>query len=145
MCVVKSCIQPVGESPTRPNGAGVAHRRYRVLRGVPRGALRSVDRNCAGRNALSGVKVSSPDNTLRGGRPFMEQGMQHRRVENDGTTGVQVHGMYRRLNVEHKRSVLSRGEAPFPCLKSQRQGSETKARVTLETEVRCLHSSQEVG
>ena len=33
---------------------------YRVLRGSSRGALRSVDRNCAGRHASS-VKGSSPD------------------------------------------------------------------------------------
>ena len=144
MCVVKSCIQPVGESPTRPNGAGVAHRRYRVLRGVPRGALRSVDRNCAGRNALSGVKVSSPDNTLRGGRPSMEQGMQHLCVENTGTTGVQVHGMYRRLSTEHKRSTRSRGKVALPRLKSRGQGLETKERVILWVEVRCLQSSGEV-
>ena len=56
---------PVRENGTRPRRLSVTAARvprYRVLRGASRGVLRSVDRECAGRNALSGVKVSSPDN-----------------------------------------------------------------------------------
>ena len=153
MCVVKSCTQPVGESPTRGNGTteeaasscgSGESSRYRVLGVASRGAGLSVDRNCAGRNANSeaGVKVSSPDNNLRGGGPSMEQGTQHRRLAKVGTTGVQVHGMYRRLSTEHKRSASSRGCHFISSPSSQRQGMKAKVRVILEAEVRCPHSSE---
>lgn len=145
MCVVKSCTQPAGESPARENTTGATWARYRVLGVASRDAGLSVDRNCAGRNALSGVKVSSPDNILRGGRPIMEQGMQHFRVENESTTGVQVHGMYRGLSTKHKRSVLSRGNEFVSCPRVHAQGLKAKRQTILETEVRSLHSSVEVG
>ena len=68
-CAVKDAPYPAGESPARgnrlrPGAAKSCDRadasRYRVLREVlSRGSPRSVDRECAGRNASS-VKVSSP-------------------------------------------------------------------------------------
>lgn len=152
MCVVESCAQPVGESPTRENGtteevasscSSGESSRYRVLGVASRGAGLSVDRDCAGRNASS-VKVSSPDNILRGGGPSMQQGTQHRRLQSVGATGVQVHGMYRRLSTEHKRSASSRGNAGS-APSSQGQGLKAKARVILEAEVRCPHSSERSG
>jgi hypothetical protein len=149
MCVVESCAQPVGESPTLGNGtpeqaaSGCSSRessRYRVLGVASRGAGLSVDRNCVGRNAPS-VKVSSPDNNLRGGGPSMKQGTQHRRPQSVGAAGVQVHGMYRRLSTEHKRSASSRGRSTSDP-SSQSQGLKAKVRVILQAEVRCPHSSE---
>ena len=124
---------------------------YRVLRVASRGAARSVDRDCAGRNASS-VKVLSPDNHLIsvvaehvcvGDQKSPSEGSTHLRV---GTTGVQVHGMYRRLVTEHKRSAQSRAEANRPWPRAEGQGVTTQSYAAiLRAEVRCPHSSDEAG
>jgi len=62
-----------------------------------------------------------------------------------GTTGVQVHGMYRRPVTEHKRSAQSRVEANRPWPKAEGQGVLSKSAAILRAEVRCPHSSVEAG
>jgi hypothetical protein len=145
MCVVKSCNEHAGESPVCGNTTGSAWSQNRVLGVASREVALSVDRSCAGRNAFSSVKVSSPDNILRGGRPTMEQGMQHRRLTHDGTTGVQVHGMYRRLVTKHKSSASSRRNACTPRARVASQDQKIKQVTILAAEVRCLHSSEDAA
>jgi hypothetical protein len=136
---------------------------YRVLRGSSRGALRSVDRECAGRNAIS-VKGSSPDNqtvwwwpsqyeeakaasnatrTLSRVAPrvLAERGQ---RLAFD-TTGVQDHGMYTRPAAERERSARSRTTAVRPRSKASEQGVMPEFKAILLAEVRCARSSEEVG
>jgi hypothetical protein len=118
---------------------------YRVLRGSSRGALRSVDRECAGRNAIS-VKGSSPDkqdlpwwpsqyeeakatsNATRtlsrvALRVLAERGQ---RLAFD-TTGVQDHGMYTRPAAERERSARGRITAIRPRSRVEGQGFKSKS------------------
>ena len=165
MCVVKlsstsGCEADEATSPVCGNRVTVdaamrcyhrAPSQYRVLRAVPpRGGPRSVDRDCAGRNATS-VKVSSPVNHLisvvaehvfEGDQKSPSEGNTHLRV---GTTGVQVHGMYRGLVTERKRSAPSRTEAKRPWSRANGQGVMSKSGAILRAEVRCPHSSGEAG
>lgn len=147
-------------SPARGNRAtgGAAPRcdprapsRYRVLRLPSRGGGRSVDRDCAGRNAAS-VKEVEPRqsrsfvvaeqvSTTTRGSPGSE-GSTSRKA---GTTGVQDHSMYRRSMTEHLSSASSRADAQRPWPVTSGQGLRPKSRATLDAEVRCLHCSLEAG
>ena len=155
MCAKRSWHQPAGESPARENrprpeavdncDRAVASR-YRVLRAVlPRGIPRSVDRECAGRNATS-VKVVEPRQTdnFRGGRASMRKRRQHRPSQTIDTTGVQDHGMYTRLMSEPGRSRRSPIQGSGLGSKVGWQGVMTESVPTiLRREVRCVHSSKE--
>ena len=123
--------------------------RYRVLRvAVSRGTPRSVDRECAGRNASS-VKVSSPD---RHAVPWWPSQYEEAKAAptgytHVGTTGVQGHGMYTRQVSEPGRSARS-GASKFVShgrSSSEGQGLRTKSRARARAEVRSRHSSEEVG
>ena len=142
---------PVRGKPRLLRGDGS---RYRVLRGPSRGRLRSVGREYAGRSAAS-VKGSSPDkrqilwwpsqyeeakaaSTLRRA-PSGDQSPS--RV---GTTGVLDHGMYTRLAAERERSASGRA-TQRPRSRVSGQGVESKSKTIPGAEVRCFHSSEEVG
>jgi hypothetical protein len=138
---------------------------YRVLRvALPRGSPRSVDRECAGRNA-KGVKGSSPERqffpwwpshyteakaTSKGLRVPCRTGAQSgssSALQRNpfGTTGVLDHGMYTRPAVERERSVASRANDVRPRLRVSGQGVMSESKTILEAEVRCSRSSGEVG
>jgi len=167
MCVTKlpltsGCGRRATAEPS-PVGGSTSGSPYRVLRGSPRGALRSVDRDCAGRSATS-AKVSSPDKQplpwwpsvyaaakAASGTKRVPQGTAARRVVSAGlqrrvlgTTGVQVHGMYRRPAAERERSARGRA-TQRPRLRVSEQGVTTEFKTIPRAEVRCLHSSGEVG
>src|SRR4051794_6391256 len=117
MCAKQSLKQPVGEwaleirvreflMPNSPTPGNTIRSGYHSWRPSPRGSGRSPVRNDAGRNALSGVKVSSPvklpvpewpsvyevsDAVIASAAKATPIGFPV------GTPGVQVHGMYRRL------------------------------------------------
>jgi len=166
MCEVR--LSPTGgggsadEAPTSPvcgNGAiGEAASccdlrappQYRVLRPSPRDGGRSVDRNCAGRNATS-VKGVEPRQTLRSvvaeqvcTRPeyWSREASTSRKA---GTTGVQDHSMHRRPVTEHLRSARGRAEAQRPWSKAKGQASRPESKAILRAKVRCLHCSEEAG
>ena len=146
-------------SPVRGNRAteGAAHRcdlralsRYRVLRGASRGALRSVDRECAGRNATS-VKDVEPRQTHSsvvaervwpspGNR--LSEGSTSRKA---GTTGVQDHGMYTRQVAVRLRSAASLVATPRPKPATDEEGLRPNFPATTLAEVRCSRSSDEAG
>ena len=121
--------------------------RYRVLReALSRGSPRSVDRECAGRNASS-VKVSSPVKHIRS---VVAEHVCSSEGSIDGlravdTTGVQVLGMYTRLVSEPGRSPA--GEAQRMSLRfiAQGQGVTAKSWVSAAGEIRSRRSSEEVG
>jgi len=140
-------------SPVCKNTFGL---QYRVLREprASRGAPRSVDRKCVGRNALS-VKGLSPDNRVFMWWPskyavakaasFTRRGLCwpiQRRVS--GTTGVLDHGMYTRSAVERERSASGRIKVVRPRSRVSGQGVMSKSKTIPDAEVRCLHSSEEV-
>ena len=128
------------------------YRQYRVLRAASsRGGPRSVDRDCAGRNAEVGVKGLSPEKP-----PLPWWPSRYCRDQNIGrakaaltlwvgTTGVLDHGMYSRPTSKRERSVQSRAEAKRPWLRDVRQGLKAESASILSAEVRCLHSSDEAG
>jgi hypothetical protein len=168
MCVTKLLLTSEcrpGDVPGRSLVSGNSERSlYRVLRFVPRGAERSVDRECAGRNATS-VKGLSPDNQVFPWWPsqyeeakaapglmrvpcwtavesVFDSTQQH---VNFGTTGVLDHGMYTRPAAERERAVRSRITSVRPRSRVGGQGVTTKSMPTiLLTAVRCAHSSEEV-
>jgi hypothetical protein len=134
------------------------HGWYRVLRAAsPRGGPRSVDRDCAGRNAIGGgmgmvgVKGLSPDNPTVGWWPSRYQRDQNTGrakaalVAKASTTGVRDHGMYRRPTTERERSAESRVEGKRPWPRGVRQGGNAESASILSAEVRCPHSSDEAG
>ena len=167
VCVTKllltcGCGRRAAAEPS-PVGANTFGSSYRVLRGSSRGGLRSVDRNRAGRNAAS-VKGSSPDkqafswwpSNYAAAKATSESPRVHvwtaavspqgrtlqRRLS--GTTGVLDHGMYGRPAAERERSA--RGRATHrPRLRVSEQGVMTEFKTIPRAEVRCLHSSEEVG
>ena len=165
MCVTKlplaSGCGSKGPSPACGNSFGS---QYRVLRGLSRGSLRSVDRECAGRNAY-GVKGSSPDRQLvtwwpsqyaeakavpTGPRDQLRSamvGVQRRTLQRRpvGTTGVLDHGMYTRSTAERERSVLGRTTERRPRSRVSEQGVMSEFKTIPSTEVRCSRSSEEVG
>ena len=102
--------------------------RYRVLRvAAPRGAPRSVDRECAGRNATS-VKAVEPRQFLRsvvaehvcpspGSR--LSEGSISREA---GTTGVRDHSMYTRQVAVRLRSAAPLAVSPRPKPATDEEG-----------------------
>ena len=179
VCVTKLLLTSkcrTGDAPARSLVSGNTERSlYRVLRGSSRGALRSVDREYAGRNATS-VKGSSPDNQAFPWWPSQYEeakaastghGFQLRSVayassdcasprRSFDTTGVQDHGMYTRPAAERERSARSRTNgfgfgrhaATLDGSRSRVGGQGFKSKSTptiLRAEVRCARSSAEVG
>jgi hypothetical protein len=125
--------------------------RYRVLRAAsPRGGPRSVDRECAGRNATS-VKAVEPRQSplsvvaeqvwTKPGNRFSE-GSTSREA---GTTGVQDHGMDTRQVAVRLRSVASLAVSPRPKPATEEEGPKPNFPATTSAEVRCSHSSFEAG
>ena len=112
---------------------------YRVLGRLSRDNRLSVDRNCAGRNVLSDVKVSSPDKHLN----FVVATRVLRSEATLGgiwltsTTGVQVHGEYRRQLLELGRSLEGRPGRG----RVSGQGIKAKSQTIPTREVRGFHSS----
>jgi hypothetical protein len=128
------------------------HRWYRVLRAAPsRGGPRSVDRDCAGRNAEAGVKGLSPDKqTVPWWPSRYERDQSTGRAKAApapwvGTTGVLDHGMYRRPTAKRERSAESRVEAQRPWPRDVWQGVNAESASILTAEVRCPRSSDEAG
>ncbi len=128
------------------------HRQYRVLRAASsRGGPRSVDRDCAGRNAEAGVKGLSPDNRSVPWWPSRydrDQNIGRAKaafVDEASTTGVRGHGMYSRPTSKRERSAQSRAGAPRPRLRDVRQGVNAESASILSAEVRCPRSSDEAG
>ncbi len=145
-----------GASPVRgnPRLSREDGSRYRVLRGLSRGRLRSVDRECAGRNAVS-VKGSSPDKQLVLWWPSQyaeaKAASTLRRAPSGesspsrvGTTGVLDHGMYTRFATERERSASGRA-TQRPRSRVSGQGVKSESKTIPGAEVRCFHSSKEVG
>lgn len=148
-------------SPVRENRAtgGAALRcdsralsRYRVLRAAsPRGGPRSVDRECAGRNAKSSVKDVEPRQSVRsvvaehvwaspGNR--LSEGSTGREA---GTTGVQDHSMHTRQVTVRLRSAAPLVDAPRPRPATDEEGLRPNFPATTSAEVRCLHMRVEAG
>ena len=153
-------------SPVRENGAtgeaafscdSRALPRYRVLRGASRGALRSVDRECAGRNAKFSVKEVEPRQSARsvanqrevvaervsaspGNR--LSEGNTSRKA---GTAGVQDHSMYTRQVAVRLRSAAPLAVSPRPKPATDEEGLRPDFAVMTSAEVRCPHSSFEAG
>jgi hypothetical protein len=164
MCVTKLPLAggcgPKSPSPVCGNTFGS---QYRVLRGLSRGRSRSVDRECAGRNA-TGVKGLSPDKQAVLWWPSQYEeakaasmgprdqwrsamvGAQRRTSQRRpiGTTGVLDRGMYTRSTAERERSVLGRTKQR-PRSRVSEQGVMSKFKTIPGTEIRCSHSSEEVG
>lgn len=124
--------------------------RYRVLRGASRGALRSVDRECAGRNASS-VKAVEPRQSARsvvaeqvwpspGNR--LSEGSTSRMA---GTTGVQDHGMYTQQVTVRLRSAAPLAASPRPKPAADEEGLRPNFQAMTSAEVRCSRSSDEAG
>ena len=152
-------VERRSSSPVRENrateGAALscdsrALSRYRVLRGASRGALRSVDRECAGRNATS-VKDVEPRQSVRsvvaehvcempGNR--LSEGSTSRKT---GTTGVQDHSMYTRQVAVRLRSAATLVVSPRPKPATDEEGLRPNFPVMTSAEVRCSHSSDEAG
>ncbi len=167
MCVTKllltsGCSDRATGAPS-PASGNTFGSLYRVLRGSSRGALRSVDRECAGRNASS-VKGSSPDNQVFPWWPSQYEeakaasratrvpaGTAPRLLTERGqrlardTTGVQDHGMSTRPAAERERSARSRTTFVRPRSRADEQGVTPKFQAILPAEVRCARSSGEVG
>lgn len=103
--------------------------RYRVLRVASlRGGPRSVDRECAGRNAKSCVKEVEPRQSSRSvvaehvcPRPGnrLSEGSTGREA---GTTGVQDHSMHTRQVAVRLRSAAPLADSPRPKPATGREG-----------------------
>jgi len=152
-------VEMTHSSPVRENGAtggaalgchSRALSRYRVLRGAPRGAARSVDRECAGRNATS-VKDVEPRQTVRsvvaervcsklGNR--LSEGSISRKA---GTTGVQDHSMHIRQVAVRLRSAAPLAVSTRPKPATDEEGLKPNFPAVTPAEVRCPHSSFEAG
>lgn len=167
MCVTRLLLTSgcgPGDVPgLSPVSGNTARSLYRVLRSSPRGAERSVDRECAGRNATS-VKRLSPDNQLfpwwpsqyeeakaaptsaRALRAAEESVSDSTRQRSEaGTTGVLDHGMYTRPAAKRERAATSRtNDRPRSRVGGQGVTSESTPAI-LEAAVRCARSSEEVG
>lgn len=148
MCAKQSLKQPV-RAATPLTGAAPSlipentiRTGYHSWRLTPRGVGRSPVRNDAGRNALSGVKVSSPDKQSVPEWPsdYLEAKATPKANHAEGALGVQVHGMYRRLFQELGRSLEGR---PLK-VEFKGQGITAKPKITSSREVRWAHSSGEM-
>jgi hypothetical protein len=150
MCVTKLTASSgcgfINPSPVRGNTAQ-ARSRYRVLRAArSRGLPRSVDRDCAGRNALS-VKGLSPDNqyiSVVAEQVWSSEGNTTAQGS-CGATGVLDHGMYRQRLSERERSARGLAHRTEPGPRDGVQGIKTKYAAIPLAEVRCFRSSEEVG
>ena len=130
--------------------------RYRVLRGAPRGALRSVDRECAGRNATSvkDVEPRQSDRSVANQREVvaervwtspgnrLSEGSTGRKA---GTTGVQDHSMHTRQVAVRLRSAAPLVDAPRPRPAIDGEGLRPNSAAMTLAEVRCLHMRLEAG
>jgi hypothetical protein len=151
MCAKQSLQQPVRKVTLAVSTVGVMPRLtpgntirsgYPSWRLSPRGSSRSPVRNDAGRNALSGVKGSSPVKRFVPEWPSYYGDAKATPEANHakGTPGVQVHGMYRRLLQE-----LGRSPSAISRKNSNRvQGVTSKCPVMLRREVRGSRTSEEV-
>ena len=147
MCAKRSLKQPVSARASREaflssltpvNTIRSGYHNWRLSR---RGDGRSPVRNDAGRNALSGVKVSSPVKPYVPEWPSYYGDAKATSVVNTtDTLGVQVHGMYRRLFQE-----LGRSPSVFSSKKTtSAQDVMLKCRNMQGREVRWFRSSEEV-
>ncbi len=146
MCAKKSettnrCEDVSEDKTSSPVPGNTVRSGYHSWRSSPRGGGRSPARNDAGRNALSGVKVSSPD------KPYVpEWPSEYAEAKailfrkKKSTLGVQVHGMYRRLVQELGRSLAGR---PLK-VKFNGQSITTESKIIPAREVRWSRSSGEV-
>jgi len=156
MCATKFsiaiwCDEMSKDKTFSPKPGNTVKSGYRVLRAViGRPIPRSVDRNRAGRNAKpegSSVKRLSPVKQLSLWWPsdYCETkatpAVLAQPVQGTGTTGVREHGMYVRLLRERRRSP--EGRTSMFRLKGQSVMAESF--IIPIGEVRCLHSSREVG
>jgi hypothetical protein len=157
MCAKQSLQQPV--RTTKPLSGAVSRlipgntirSGYHSWRLSPRGSRRSPVRNDVGRNALSGVKVSSPvkqyvpewPSVYEVSDAVMASATKAASKANhaEDTPGVQVHGMYRRLLQELGRSPLVSSMKNSNCPR----GVMSKCPVIPRGEVRWFRSSKEVG
>ncbi len=149
MCAKQSLRQPAGEKgvrfrvreselPSSPVPGNTIRSGYRVLRAAMGQPIpRSVDRDDAGRNALSGVKVSSPVKLYVLEWPSNYVAAKAISPLGD-TPGVQVHGMYRRLSQELGKTP-GRGTRQS---KTHRQGLIAKSTVLRPRVLRSVHSSK---
>jgi hypothetical protein len=155
MCAKQSLRQPARKTTdltvpvSRLAPGNTIRSGYHSWRLSPRGSRRSPVRNDAGRNALSGVKVSSPVNQNVPEWPsvyevsdaVMASAAKATPMGSPvGTPGVQVHGMYRRLSQELGRSpsVVS-PKRPIAVQDVMIKYSDLRRR-----EVRWFRSSEEV-
>lgn len=168
MCVTKLLLTSecrLGDDSGRSLVSGNTERSlYRVLRGSPRGALRSVDRECAGRNATSVNGIEPRQSAhFRGGRASIRKRRQHRpvtsslvgvwrkrlRIARDLVTesappGSKTAACTQRPAAERERSVSSRTTNPRSRVGGQGVTPESMPTI-LGAEVRCVHTSKEVG
>jgi hypothetical protein len=148
MCAKQSLKQPMSADRRRETielsliPVNTIRSGYHNWRLSPRGDGRSPVRNDAGRNALSGVKVSSPVKHFVPEWPsyYVDAKATPEANHAKGTLGVQVHGMYRRLFQELGRSpsALSMKRASFV------QDVMLKCKAMPRREVRWFRSSEEV-
>lgn len=154
VCARQSWHRLAGASPVRGNRDEVgtamccaprSSSRYRVLRGLSRGSLRSVDRECAGRNA-SCVKGSSPVKHPVPWWPskYLAAKATSTEIQTVDTIGVIDHGMYTQSVSEPGRSPRGGVQVRQDSLGAG-QGLETKLATSARGEVRSRHSSEEVG
>jgi hypothetical protein len=145
MCAKKSvtasrCESPMGIVDSSSALGNTIRSRYRVLRAaMGRPIPRSVHRDCASRNALSGVKVSSPDKHLTfvaAMRVYRSEAISGGPVPL-GATGVQVHGEFRRRLLELGRSLKGRSR----MIRFSGQGLKAKFKIIPIREVRGAHIS----
>jgi hypothetical protein len=113
MCAKQSLKQPVSANGYRKTSrssltsGNTIESGYHNWRVSPRGDGRSPVRNDAGRNALGGVKVSSPVKHYVPEWPsYYVDAKAASADQTADTLGVQVHGMYRRLLQELGRSLV---------------------------------------
>jgi len=152
MCAKQSLKQPVSARTGREitlsslTPENTIRSGYHSWRPSPRGSGRSPVQKDAGRNALSGVKVSSPV------KPYLSEWPSVYEVSDVvitsaakaipmGSPGVQVHDMYRRLSQELGRSHWMISLTKSHCL----QGTISKWPVISRRVVRWFRSSEKVG
>jgi len=155
MCAKQSLKQPVSAKAdhqiwlSSPTPGNTIRSGYLSWRPSPRGSGRSPVRNDAGRNALSGVKVSSPvkqnvpewPSVYEVSDAVIASAAKATPMSSlVGTPGVQVHGMYRRLFQELGRSPWTISWKKSNCP----QGVMSKWSAMSRREVRWFRSSEEV-
>jgi hypothetical protein len=147
MCAKQSLRQPVRETKSLTASASsltpenTIRSGYHNWRSTLRSVGRSPVRNDAGRNALSGVKVSSPVKQYVPEWPSKYIGAKAISVDQTtDTLGVQVHGMYRRLSQELGRSPFEPSRKKANCV----QDVKLKCTIIQRREVRWFRSSKEV-